>query len=74
MQPSGHSSTQQIALNLGRIGGSPVTMQFRRIPAAPEGVLMGGRGYDLDEEPWRRGAEGEPSWLGLPAAVEVTLL
>jgi formylglycine-generating enzyme required for sulfatase activity len=41
-----------------------VTMAFRRIPACPEGFLMGSRGYRSNEEPIHRVVIGEDFWMG----------
>jgi len=40
-----------------------VTMAFRRIPACPQGFLMGSRGYSANEEPMHRVVIPENFWL-----------
>jgi formylglycine-generating enzyme required for sulfatase activity len=40
-----------------------VSMRFCRIPACPEGFLMGSRGYDANEEPIHRVVIPEPFWM-----------
>ena len=40
-----------------------ITMPFLRIPACPEGFLMGSRGYDETEEPMHRVVIPEDFWM-----------
>lgn len=40
-----------------------VSMRFCRIPACPEGFLMGSRGFDANEEPIHRVVIPEPFWM-----------
>ncbi len=40
-----------------------IAMAFRRIPACPEGFLMGSRGYAVNEEPMHRVVIPEDFWM-----------